>query len=314
MVELVTAMAITAILVIVIMQLTNQGIALWKSVEQDTSTSVAARMALQTIADDLESIQVRSNAPDYQWLFAEEDGVMRGLPKGLEIPKSVRLIFFACLPDRNPPVSASDSKRNAYRSLLASQPETQGDVGAVSYRLKFRDHILNLPSRKGDTETFPLFSLYRHTVSPRDAYDRLLGKDNIEAGFAQFETHEGDGFLCENIVELNLILNVQYSNSEGGEGGSEATYNMKSVPVLSSIAKKGANRFRLYSNWADAEGAKLENARIVSAEISITVLTEEGVALVEQVRLGQRRPPKLEEFFSRYTHSFSRSVSLPPPL
>ena len=71
--ELITAMAITAILVVVIMQLTNQGVTLWKSIRQDTSTSAAARLALQTMARDLESIQIRSNAKEFQWLYAEVD-------------------------------------------------------------------------------------------------------------------------------------------------------------------------------------------------------------------------------------------------
>ena len=315
LVELITAMAITAILVIVIMQLTNQGVTLWKSVQQDTSTSAAARMALQTMANDLESIQIRTGSPDYQWLYAEMDGVMSGLPNGLNIPKSARLIFFSCLPDRNPSVSAYNSKRNGYRSLLASQPETQGDVSTVSYRLKFRDHILNIPSRRGDTESFPLFSLYRHTVNPRDTYERVLGTENLETRYAQFEPQEDEDFLCENIVELNLILNVQYVDSGSGSGDAEqAPYRTISVPVFSSSAKNGKNRFRLYGDRADAEGSNLENARVVSVEISITVLTEEGVALVEQVRLGQRRAPDLKDFFSRYTRSFSRSVSLPLPL
>ena len=313
--ELITAMAITAILVIVIMQLTNQGVALWKSIRQDTDTSAAARLALQTIARDLESIQINSNAKDFQWMYAEVDEMMRGLPNGLEIPKSARVIFFACPPDRNPSVSASNAKRNSYRSLLASQPETQGDVSAVSYRLKFRDHILNLPARKGDTESFPLFSLYRHIINPRDTYERILGAENLETRYAQFEPQEDEDFLCENIVELNLILNVQYVDPGSGNGDARETpFRTVSVPILSSSAKRGKNRFRLYGNRADAEGDSMEKARVISAEISITVLTEEGVALVEQVRLGQRHAPKLEEFFSRYTRSFSRSVSLPQPL
>lgn len=314
LVELITAMAITAILVVVIMQLTNQGVALWKSIHEDTSTSAAARMALQTISQDLESIQLRSSSGDFQWLYAEVDEPMRGMPDGLSIPKSARCIFYACAPDRNPSVSATSSKRAGYRTMLASDSETQGDVSAIAYRLKFRDHILNLPSRRGDTESFPLFSLYRQVVSPRDTYERIMGSENLETRYAQFEPQEDDNFLCENIVELNLIFNVEYSDP-GASGSSDVTkYKTLSVPILSTAAKSGKNRFRLYSDYAVTEGDRMQNARILSAELSITVLTEEGVALVEQVRLGQRHAPELQEFFSRYTHSFSRSVALPQPL
>lgn len=306
-------MAITAILVVIIMQLTNQSISLWKSVRQDTSTSAAARMALQTICRDLESIQIRPNAKNYQWMYAEVDAAMPRMP--VPIPKSARCIFYACAPDRNPPVSYTSSLRDRYRSLLATDSDTQGDVSTLSYRLKFRDHILNLPSRRGDTESFPLFSLYRCVVSPRDTYERMLGSDDMESRYSQFVPQEDKSFLCENIVELNLTLNVEYADTAAGSSDNpDANYTTMTVPILSTSAKSGKKTFRLYSDYAVTEGGQLQNARVVSAEVSITVLTEEGVALVEQVRLGQRRAPKLESFFSKYTKSYSRSVSLPLPL
>ena len=125
LIELITAMAITAILVVVIMQLTNQGIGLWKAVREDTSTAASARMALQSISEDLESIQLRGSGKNTQWLYAEVDSAIRGVPKGLSIPKSARLIFFACPPDRNPAVEATSSMRNnarrSERHLLSPQ-------------------------------------------------------------------------------------------------------------------------------------------------------------------------------------------------
>lgn len=313
LIELITAMAITAILVVVIMQLTNQGIGLWKAVREDTSTAASARMALQSISEDLESIQLRGSGKNTQWLYAEVDSAIRGVPKGLSIPKSARLIFFACPPDRNPAVEATSSMRNNYRNLLAADPDTQGEVSAVCYRLKFRDHILNLPSRNGDTTSFPLFAIYRQVVSPRNTYDNILGSNDLKTSYSQYEPTEDKNFLCENIVEMNVIFNVEYAN-QGGGSSDQPFYSSISVPVLSSTARGAKRRFQLYGEYADTEGNQLERARIVSAELSITALTEEGVALVEQVRLGQRRPPALEDFFSKYTRSYSRSVPLPQPL
>lgn len=312
LVELITAMAITAILVVIIMQLTNQSIDLWKSMRQDTGTSVAARTALQTICRDLESIQIRNQARGYQWMYAEVDSAMRGMP--IPIPRSARCIFYSCPPDRNPAVSSTPSLRSSYRSMLAAEPDAQGDVSIISYRLKFRDHILNLPARKGDTESFPLFSLYRRVVSPRDTYEHVLGTDDLKSRYSQFEAQENESFLCENIVELSLVFNIEYVDRSGSSNDNESEYTTIAVPILSSSAGSGKRNFRLYSDYADTGGERLRNARVVSAEVSITVLTEEGVALAEQVRLGQRRAPKLESFFSQYTRSFSRSVSLPVPL
>ena len=311
-------MAITAVLVVVIMQLTNQSISLWKVLREDTNSASTARLALQTVSRDLESFQMRSSDTDkYEWLYAGLDTAMRGVPRGLAIPRSARLIFLLCAPDRNPSVSSSPaSARTSYRDSLSSSEKYQGDLGTVSYRLLFRDHILNLAARNGDTESFPLFSLYRNIVSPKETYDNILCKEDLQSSYSAYQRAEEKNFLCENIVEMSIIFNVEYQDeSKSGEDGQSITYQTINVPVLSSNSSRGVKSFHLRSNTAEMEGGStLKNARIVSAEISMTVLTEEGVALVEQVRQGQRRAPKLEEFFSRYTRSFSRTVSLLKPL
>lgn len=314
LVELITAMAITAILVLIIMQLTGQSVTLWKTMQQDTSSAVSSRMAMQTMSRDFESFQIRTGTNDYQWLYAEVDSGMRGLPKGLSVPKSARLIFFTCAPDRNPAVGAESSSRASYRDILANNVDTQGDVSAVSYRLMFRDQVLNLPNRNGDNTMFPLFSLYRQVVSPRDTYDYLLGKSDLRSAYSRFEGSDEKNFLCENIVEMSIIFNLEYADETTSSNDDHVTYKAVTVPILASSARDGQQRFRLHSKNAQVDGKELDNARIVSAELSITVLTEDGVALVEQVRMGQRRAPKLEEFFSRYTRSFSRTVALPLPL
>lgn len=317
LVELIVAMAITAILVIVIMQLTNQSVTLWKLIREDSTSTATARSALQTMARDMESFQMRttssnSNGGKFQWMNATQDRSMRGVPRGLAIPRSARCIFFVCAPDRNPAVSSSPTARSTYRNALASSADYRGDVSAVGYRLLFRDHILNVSARSGDSKSFPIFSLYRQLISPQLTFQNMLGKEDLRTAYANFEKSEEKSFLCENIVEMSLIFNIEYPNPDSPE--DEVTFITRSIPVLSSSAHKGINNFYLYSDRAEIDGLVIKNARVVSAEISLTVLTEEGVALVEQVRLGQRRAPKLEEFFSRYTRSFSRSVSLPVPL
>ena len=315
LVELITAMAITAVLVIIIMQLTNHSISLWKVLREDTSSSATARLALQTISRDFEAFQMRTGNNNYQWFFAEMDNAIRGVPRGLAVPRSARCIFFTCVPDRNPAVSSNPpSMRAGYRNMLATSDKYQGDVSAVGYRLLFRDHILNLAARSGDKQSFPLFSLYRQVISPRETFDTLLCKEDLQSAYGAYQRSEENSFLCENIIEMSIILNLECMSEGNGNDSNTATYRTISVPILSSNARRGMRSFRLYSNHAQMEGETVQNARIVSAELSMTVLTEEGVALVEQVRQGQRRAPKLEEFFSRYTRSFSRSVSLPLPL
>ncbi len=315
LVELMTAMAITAVLVLVIGQLTQQSIDLWKTVREDVASASSSRVALQTMAHDFESFQLRAGANRFQWLAAWADDDVAGAPKGLNIPRSARCVFFACAPDRNPSVSSSRALRTNYRAARSHNMETQGDVNAISYRLMYRDQILNLPgSTQGEAGLFPLFSLYRTVIPPRDSYERLLGKEDLTASYSAFEQEEEKNFLCENVLEMTLIFNVQYVDGKGDPETGRADYSTISVPIISSSKSQKEKKVAVYGDRVVVGGRTLENARLVSADISITTLTEEGVALVEQVRQGRRRAPKPAEFFNKYTRSHSRSVALPQPL
>lgn len=313
LIELMTAMAITAMLVVVIMQLTNQSVDLWKAVGEDVSTSSRARMALQTISHDFESFQMRGYDNKYQWLYARGDDTM-DLPKGLQIPRSVQCVFFACAPDRNPSVSSSTSLRRNYREARAHNRDTQGDVNTIGYRLMYRDQIRNIGGAEGnDTGVFPLFSLYRQVVPPRPTFENLLGKNNLEAAYSTYALNDEQNFLCENILEMNITFNIRYAQGEADAKDGNVSYASVSVPVISSNSR--TNKVSVYGNRIEAGSTVYQNARIDSAMVSISVLTEEGVTMVEQIRQGRRRAPKrIAEFFAKYTRSYSSMIALPQPL
>ena len=314
LIELMTAMAITGMLVLVIMQLTNQSIDMWRAVSEDVSTSARSRAALQTISHDFESFQMRGYDNKFQWLFAKGDETMDNVPKGLEIPRSAQCVFFACAPDRNPSVSSSTSLRKNYREARAHNRDTQGDVNAIGYRLMYRDQILNLPgSDSNEIGVYPLFSLYRQVVPPRPTFEELIGKENLESAYSRFAENDEQNFLCENILEMNISFNIRYASGEADAREGRVQYETVTVPVIASNSK--TNRIAVYGDRIIAGTTTYENARIDSAMISISVLTEEGVAMVEQIRQGRRRAPKrIADFFAKYTRSYSRVVALPQPL
>ncbi len=315
LVELMTAMAITAVLVLVIGQLTRQSIDLWKTVREDVNAASSSRVALQTMAHDLESFQLRAGGNKFQWLSAWADDDVKDAPQGLNVPRSARCVFFACAPDRNPSVSSSRALRGNYRAARAHNMDTQGDVNAISYRLMYRDQILNLPgSGKDDVHIFPLFSIYRTVIPPRESFERLLGKEDLSMAYGAFEQEEEKNFLCENVLEMTLIFNIQYVDGKGNAETGRSNYTTVSVPIITSGKSQKGRKVAVYGDRIVVDGDTLLNARLVSADISITTLTEEGVALVEQVRKGRRRAPKPAEFFNKYTRSHSRSVALPQPL
>ena len=91
-------------------------------------------------------------------------------------------------------------------------------------------------------------------------------------------------------------------------------YETISVPVISSSSASMNKSISVYGDRIVAGSATYRNARVISASMSITVLTAEGVNLVEQVRQGRRRAPKPEEFFRSYTRCFTSSVLMPQPM
>lgn len=317
LIELMVALAVTSLLVFGIMQMTIQGLDLWGKVREDVSTSSSARFALEAVAHDLESFQMRAGDNEYQWLYANVDKKPIKGPRGMKIPRSVQCIFFACAPDRNPSVSSSERLRRNYRNARSQNEETRGDVSAVGYRLLYRDHFLDISGDEDPNASdgaFPLFSLYRQVVPPNDTFDKLLGLKSLKSGYDAFGKNDKDFFLCENVLEMNVLFTIQYAKGKADVRSGSADYDYVTVPVITTKGEGAGQEVGVYGNCVKVGGKVYENARIVSANISITVLTEEGVQLAEQIRLGRRRAPNPAEFISKYTRSFSRMVSVPQPL
>ncbi len=308
--ELLVAMVITSMLVLIIMQLTSKGLEIWKTVTDEVNTSSRARIALRTVANDIESMQIRLGDNQNQWFFAKGDSKVSTALKGMRIPMSTQCVFFTSAFDRNPAVGSSDSLRANYRTARAHNTDTQGDVNAVGYRLLFRDQILNIPgsnARKSQA-IYPLYSLYRQLISPREAHEKMLGKENLEAAYAHFEQDDEKNFLCENIIEFNLILTISYASGSANSQG-RANFETITIPVIST--KSSRSDVEIYGDRIEVRNKELPNGHITAANISVTVVTEEGMSVINQVRLGRRPAPKLDEFFRRYTRTYARRVSPP---
>ena len=314
LIELMTAMAITAILVLVIMQMTTKGIDIWRLVQEDISTGSRARIAMDCVSHDFEAMQMRIGDNRYEWLFGRADKEQKALGKDMKIPRSAQCVFFTSTVDRNPTVSSSPSLRRSYRDTRAHTSETQGDVLCVGYRLLYRDQVLNLPATKESRgeQMFPRFSLYRHLVPPRTTFERLLGTLNLKTAYAPYEAEDEKHFLCEDIVEFNVTFTIRHSTGKGDPERGYPNYQTTVVPVINSNGKE--KEIEVYGDRIEVDGKILYNPVIDSVNISMTVLTEEGANIIEQVRQKRRRAPKAADFFHRYTRTYSTTVMPPQPL
>lgn len=332
LIELLVAMTIASSIILMVLYLNNSGAKWWKSTKDTVYTTTVSRVAMQTVAQDLESFQMKPGDNNYEWLYAGKDTegpgkasskknkAQKNKPSGLShIPDSARLIFFSCSPTRNPAVSHDADIRDSYRSHLmssgsgvAGDDSYKGDVSAICYRLEYKDNISNSKGGSGDG-VFPVFSLYRQVMSAEKTYEEALCVESLENIFNN-EAH--NELICDNVVEMNLSFNIEYT-PKGGE--KQKARRLESVSVISSNGQ--SKKVRVRGNSVFVDGNELKNARIVSANINVSVLTEDGVVMVDRLRQDKDRKLARQlqtesgqvDFFRDYTRQFSRAVTLPQP-
>ncbi len=331
LVELLAAMAITTLLVLIIVALTMKGVEFWRTAIVDIRATAKAREALNTMVADLESIQLRAGN-NFEWLVAERDrdiqtasaGAMKMGPEGMEFVNASRLIFFTTALDRNPAILSNQSLQSANEDNLARK-ETAGDINCVGYKLEYRDMILNVPADEYSSG-FPVYALFRNLVSSYRTKEDLLGSTDLYRSYARFITNETKpfSFLVENILEMTLVFEVDYRTRGGqakaGEQGNQLAYHeVENIPIVAAGAR-GSNMYSQVSIFGDRikitkQGSDVQQmayGNIVGLSISLTVVSDEGMAIVDEVRKG-RPAPDMADFIKRYTKQFCQRVSIPRP-
>lgn len=341
LIELLAAMAITAVLVMVIVALTSRGVDIWRVVLQDVRATTLARTAIDTMTKDFESIQYRTGNP-FEWMIVQRDSDLAGKttkkvasskkkkggsslnenrvnlmtmgPEGAKITNASQLIFFTTATDRNPAKSSMDMRRD----------RVLGDINCVGYKLLYRDQILDQDATD-EVDGFPVYALYRNLINAQDTVQNLLGQQDLWTAYNRYQNDETvpANFLVENIVEMTLIFEVDYQKQMGTSSKNKSALDAtQRVSVLVPIMTTGANRLGscsqldVYGNRLDVVGSNLnvddlKSGRVTGVTISMTIVTDEGMSLVDQIRQKRRPAPAPEEFFERYTKSFTQRIALP---
>jgi len=299
--ELLVAMMITVVLILVMVSLTSTGLNVWKRNRELVSSTNLARVAMQTLNNDLEQLQLRSSNQS-QWLAAEREQATDDLwqgPAQAGVSNAARLLFFSCATDRN------DGK----------PAEVAGDITAMGYRLVYRDHILN--TDPDDKRGYPVFALYRQVVDPEPTYENLLGKSDLIDAYKQFEDTELDtrNFLVSNIVEFTIGFELQ-STSGGADQQAAATTKVDMLPLVASGGgvSVGCEKFYLFGDRLKAQGGDMDvtNSKLKSITISLSVVSDEGMEYARNVAIGRiRKPMPAKEFFKRFTRQFCQRIKVP---
>ncbi len=287
LVELLVALGVTAVIVSMLVTITATALDGYTTSRNTIKASREARAAFDQMTRDLESIVVRSGT-NFEWLWISSEQNAPG-PSDNPSPNASRAVFFTTATDR-------------YNGALNTSSDNGGDVSTVAYRLLFRDPITD-----SDDEEFASFILYRQLINPDETFENLLGQPDLETAYQAFENNESnpENFVCENIYEFSLSFSIEFL-----ENGVTRT---ERVLVVNSGGRDSVNDFRLRGDQIVADNdnqAVFSNGRIISADLSITVINDTALELLRNGSLPQAAKTRLLEENSHY---YAKTILLPQP-
>jgi prepilin-type N-terminal cleavage/methylation domain-containing protein len=300
--ELMVAMSITLVLVLLTLLITGTAIDTWKAARTEIRAAGQAKVMLNSLGRDLESMVSRLGNNNSQWLLATTTPEGVG-PEGQKSPNAARLIFFTSASDRYNG-NAGSRERLSSASGGSQNADLGGDISAVSYQLDFLDPVFGNPNQK-----FHTFVLYRNLLDPRETYDRsMLGRQNLETAFdASAGANELADLVCENVFEFTVTFVIDYRDNTGVNRTTKITV-MTSDEGLGTVRNFAVNGTGLAPNLNTR--SEFVGGRITAVELAITVLTDEGVAILKKNPFGGN-PGANNRFIEQNSYRYTRSVTIP---
>lgn len=298
--ELMVAMSITLVLVLLTLLITGTAIDTWKAARTEIRAAGQAKIMLNALGRDLESLVSRLGNNNSQWLIASTTPQGVG-PEGQESPNAARLTFFTSASDRyngnagsRERLSADGANRNA---------DQGGDVSAVSYQLDFEDPVFGSSNQR-----FSTFVLYRNLLDPNETYDgSVMGRPNLETAFdAAAGRNELADLMCENVYEFTVTFVIAYRDSAQQNRTTKITV-MSSDRGQQTVRNFAINGTGLAPNLNTR--SEFAGGRITSVELAITVLSDEGVSILK--RNPFQSPAASAQFIEQNSFKYTRSVTIP---
>lgn len=297
LVELLVAMAITALIVTVLVSITSLSLDTWNRSRSEIRAARQGKALLESMARDFESLVVR-RGNSFEWLYAESKPSSDG-PGGNASPNAVDLIFF----------SAATDRYNGEIGVVGV--DEGGDVSTIGYQLVYKDPIAGATN-----DAFKTFVLYRKLVNPKETFGSTttpgtLGETDLESAFSSVSSSPVDdeeNFICENIYQFSVTFHVLVTQSTG------STTTTRSVAVPIGPTSSAADEFRITGAGIDttfassaATNDEIRSGQVTAVEISATVLTDFGLQQMRQ------RPsiPDLDEFIAKNSYHYSKLIPVP---
>ena len=244
LVEILVASTVMVILVGIVASIAGRVMDSWNRSSGKLSANAEARLALDLIAMDLETLVLRNNGQ--QWLRVEETE-----PSDIGGPyssDSVNLKLFAPAMDR----------------------QSSDGVCAIAYKLAYQ------PSYTGGPSTY---ALYRMVVSPQVTLENYLSSrfddpdssaqgtladDNSVADWRNVTITNVANYLVSNVVEFKILI---YDTSQTLRNAA-TNHNITGDYIFGGTGSNSGTNVPLH------------------ADIILTVITDQGMALLNNIQLG----------------------------
>ena len=299
--ELLVAMSVTLILVMLTLTITGTAMDSWRAARTEIRAAGQAKTMLNAIGRDLESMVSRLGNNRNQWLLATTNPGNLG-PASSPSPNASRLVFFTSAADRYDG-NAGSRERQGGGNGGNRNADLGGDVSVVSYELDFVEPIFG-----SSNQLFSTFVLYRNLLEPNETYPNAgLWSDNIAQGFDNASRpNDLADLVCENVYDFTATFVVNYRGVDG-------QLQTARLPVMSSAGGDRVLRsFAITGAGLEPNqrtGSEFAGGRIASVELSITVLSDEGISILK--RTPFRSPAERAQFLEKHSYRYTRSVIIP---
>lgn len=271
LIELMVAMGIVTIIVTILISVTAIALDAWNRSRSELRAARQAKAMVEAMARDFESLVSRRGNTS-EWLFAKTN--QSDVGNRLVSSNAAELIFFTTVTDR-------------YDGQVNTVNDLGGDVSCVAYELAYKDPINN-----SSKEIYKTFVLNRLLVNPDETFQNLLGTANLETSFGQYRAQlaQTENFVCENVYQFSTTFHVEVSKNVGS--AQQPRYQSVIVPVSLGSTNSGVSVSELSLKGSGIDAAvtgqtigsttisadEIRGGRIAAVEISLTVLTDAGIA------------------------------------
>jgi prepilin-type N-terminal cleavage/methylation domain-containing protein len=287
--ELLVAMAVTAILVVMLAGVVQNVLGLYSRMTGDPAMFSESKLAVRQLARDLESLGLPgATGGEILRMTPEQAGTVGQL----DGKSAVWLTVLTSATDRDDSVLTSATDRDD-----STPNPVEGALRAVSYRLARQNPI-------DGSSTEPTTALYRSIASAAHTFSNAPGKTNLQSGYwailpsAPAPTPQPptaiDNYLAGGVAGFQI--RYHYVDTRGTASPTDD---------ISAWTEPG-DSVRISAEGSDRNGSSIPGG-FRSAEITLTVLSRQGQLLLENGTLS------LDEAVKKYGRTEVLQATLPQP-